>query len=244
MTDPKDAGYLARVRCRRLGADGSASFCEELLVRETTVELRLDGRPIARVACLEAHLEELAVGHLLGAGLLGSAGQVRSVSVNGRDPVVVGVATRRGDRAPRRSDDRAPPADRASRRGPDLGELVRAGREFDRRQGLYERTRFVHSAALFCPESGAQILREDVGRHNAVDKVVGRAALDGRDPAGCALLTSGRLALEMVAKAARAGFGAFVSPAAASAEAAALACESGLVLLGRVGDPEPIVYGG
>jgi FdhD protein len=69
-------------------------------------------------------------------------------------------------------------------------------------QRVFERTGGLHAAGLFAADGALLLLREDVGRHNAVDKVLGSLALDGADGAGRILLVSGRLSFEIVQKAA------------------------------------------
>ncbi|HRY72709.1 MAG TPA: formate dehydrogenase accessory sulfurtransferase FdhD, partial [Spirochaetia bacterium] len=86
------------------------------------------------------------------------------------------------------------------------------------------------------------VVREDVGRHNAVDKVLGRGLLDGADFSRSVLLTSGRIAADMAQKAAKAGLPVLVSRSIPTTEAYAFAREAGITLIGRIGTPSPIVY--
>jgi FdhD protein len=108
-------------------------------------------------------------------------------------------------------------------------DAVRAG------QGLFDTTGAVHAAAAFAADGTVLLTREDVGRHNAVDKVVGRLLLDGRLPAtGLGLFVSGRASFELVQKAWAAGFGTLVAVSAPTALAVHTARRAGLVLAGFV----------
>jgi FdhD protein len=102
-------------------------------------------------------------------------------------------------------------------------------------QGLFTATGAVHAAAAFTPEGEVLLVREDVGRHNAVDKVVGRLLLDGRLPAtGLGLFVSGRASFELVQKAWAAGFGTLVAVSAPTALAVHTARRAGLTLAGFI----------
>jgi FdhD protein len=102
-------------------------------------------------------------------------------------------------------------------------------------QGLFDTTGAVHAAAAFTPEGDVLLTREDVGRHNAVDKVVGRLLLDGALPAtGLGLFVSGRASFELVQKAWAAGFSTLVAVSAPTALAVHTARRAGLVLAGFV----------
>lgn len=108
-----------------------------------------------------------------------------------------------------------------------LPELLRA------EQPLFETTGAVHGAAAVDRNGKVQLAREDIGRHNAVDKVTGRLLLDGRLPAfDLALVVSGRASFEMVQKAWAAGFTALVAVSAPSALAVTTARRAGLTLIG------------
>jgi FdhD protein len=100
-------------------------------------------------------------------------------------------------------------------------------------QGLFDKTGAVHAAAVFDRDGRIELVREDVGRHNAVDKVVGSMLLAGRLPAtGLGLFVSGRASVEMVQKAWSAGFGTVAAVSAPTALAVDAARRAGLTLVG------------
>ena len=100
-------------------------------------------------------------------------------------------------------------------------------------QDLFTSTGAVHAAAAFTPDGEVVLVREDVGRHNAVDKVVGRLLLDGRLPASdLGLYVSGRASFEIVQKAWAAGFPAVVAVSAPTSLAVETARRAGITLAG------------
>ncbi len=112
-------------------------------------------------------------------------------------------------------------------------------------QAIFGRTGGLHAAALFQSDGEVLVLREDIGRHNAVDKVIGWALLQGKVPlTGHALLVSGRGGFEIVQKALAAGIPLLASVSAPSSLAVRLARELGLTLVGFLRGRRFIVYSG
>ena len=247
----------------RWSRDGTRRTPDEVVVEEP-LAIYLDGSPVATTMRTPGHDFELAVGFCHAEGLLRSV-PLRTVrycatgSAVDTEFNVVTVDT--GGQAPT-------PRPRLGSVGSSCGlcgnvaidelcarleridapafpldvlaiapDLVRAA------QTLFERTGAVHAAAAVAANGEVIVVREDIGRHNAVDKVVGRMLLDAALPASTlALFVSGRASFEMVQKAWAAGFAAVVAVSAPSALAVATAQAAGMTLAGFARDGRMNVY--
>ncbi len=148
--------------------------------------------------------------------------------VCGKDSITAALTTVRGPRWA------GPPADpTVVRRLPGL---------LREEQSVFLRTGGVHAAALFSGSGDLLVCREDVGRHNAVDKVTGARVLTGDDPAAPYLVVSGRAGFELVQKAVASGVGALVAVGAPSSLAVHLAREAGLGLFGFTREQRTVRY--
>ena len=189
------------------------------LVSEGETELWLNGRLYCHAVCTPEHLEDLAVGRMVADGVI-SPQRPQSLTVSS-DPFRAEVNASVPCSVP------ALPADTDSLwTVDDLQKLASTLRETP----LYRATRSIHCAVLM--RHGEQLcLREDIGRHNALDKVIGWAVLHGVDLSECIVFSSGRLPLDMVQKALHAGIPVMASKSLPTAESVALAGARGLTLL-------------
>jgi len=135
------------------------------------------------------------------------------------------------------------PLEQAFRIDPDL--LCRMPEELRAQQAVFDRTGGLHAAALFGETGVLVLVREDIGRHNAVDKVVGWALNEDRLPLDRhVLMVSGRGGFEIVQKALAAGIPILASVSAPSSLAVKLARELGLTLIGFLRGQRFVVYSG
>src|SRR5207247_7230258 len=136
-----------------------------------------------------------------------------------------------------------PPLDKASAGRVAVARLLQMPDQPRRDQGTFARTGGIHAAAIFDLDGALVVLREAIGRHNAVDKAIGRAFLDARLPLQShVLLVSGRCSLEIVQKALAAGIPIVASVSAPSTLAVNFARESRQTLVSFLRPPTFNVY--
>jgi FdhD protein len=257
----------------RLTPTGRVSRPDVLAVEEP-LELRVGGKALAVTMRTPGHDVELAHGFLLSEGVIGGRGDVLdarycgSLDEDGRNTYNVldvnlaahvpppdvgvernfyttsscGVCGKASLDAVKLRTRYSPAFDPLEVAPAVLAELPQALRA---RQRVFDRTGGLHAAGLFTPDGRPLVVREDVGRHNAVDKVLGWAVLQGRVPAGgTVLMVSGRASFELVQKAVMAGVPLLGAVSAPSSLAVELAEDSGLTLVGFIRDGSMNVYTG
>lgn len=246
----------ARRRVLRVRVGGSAGWQDDRLVAEEPLELRLGGLTLAVTMRTPGDDVDLALGYCIAEGLIGAPDDVASIRACAADTVEVTLATGVAppaavlDAARRLTTTtsacglcgaasieavrRAAPWQVATDRTlVDPAVLAGLPAKLRAAQRIFDRTGGVHAAGLFSPDGALIAAREDIGRHNAVDKLVGYAARQSGLPlAGRLLVVSSRASFELVQKALMAGIPMLAAVSAASALAAALADEAGLTLIG------------
>ncbi len=217
---------------------------DEVAVEEP-LEIRVDGAPLTVTMRTPGHDEELALGFLYGEGLIdgprraGLTEDFASNTIEVEGPLARDPGARRfyttsscgvcGKGSLEEVAVHAPPL----QPGPVVARALLADLPERLRQPGFRRTGGMHATGLFDADGELLILREDVGRHNAMDKVVGRALADGLVPLhGRILCVSGRLSFELVQKAAVAGAPILVGVGAPTSLAVDLAADRGLTLCG------------
>jgi FdhD protein len=253
---------MGRVTTRRPVVRVSAATATsrpDTLVVEEPLELRLNGTSLTVTMRTPGHDVELAHGFLLGEGIIADTEDVVSarycagtdadghntynvldVALRSPEPVLTtrnflttsacGVCGKSSLDQVRTIARHAIDADRPTVHADTLGAMPTTLRE---QQRVFAATGGLHAAGLFTADGSVLAVREDVGRHNAVDKVLGWALLHNLIPArDTVLIVSGRASFELVQKAVMAGIGMLGAVSAPSSLAVDLAAESGLTLIG------------
>ncbi len=252
----------------RVAASGAAESRADLLATEEPLEIRVDGAPLTVTMRTPGDDIDLAAGFLFTEGLLPRLDDVHEIRMC--DDNVAAVTLKPGRKLATGS---GPPAARnflttsaCGVCGKDSIEAIRIRSAFDvavdpvrvapavlaglpdrlrDAQRVFSRTGGLHAAGLFTPDGMLLMLREDVGRHNAVDKVAGWALRGGRLPlAGHVLLVSGRASFELAQKAVMIGVPVLAAVSAPSSLAASLAEETGLTLVGFLRGAAMNIYAG
>lgn len=251
--------------------DGHFHRKDDYLAAEEPLEIRVGSEPLSVTMRTPGHDLELAAGFLFTEGIVSSADQIVSLQpeVSGDNPNVGNLV--RAELVPEAIPDfskmqrhffaasscgicgkasidsirsrllKAPNPD--FRCAPEL--LVKLPDVLRSSQDVFQRTGGLHAAALFDSTGALQVLREDIGRHNAVDKVIGWALLGGQIPlANSVLLVSGRGGFEIVQKAIVAGLPVVASVSAPSGLAVQLARELRLTLIGFLRGRRFVIYSG
>lgn len=253
----------------RIGPAGSERFDDDLVVEEP-LEIRLADEALAVLMRTPGHDMDLAVGFLFSEGVLRDPAQLLIVEycVDVTEDAMGNVVRVRAEGADREAAAKARREVYASSSCGLCGKttldavrllapaltpplalradlLLSLPPALLSAQSLFARTGGLHAAGLFALDGTVQLVREDIGRHNAVDKVLGAMARDEIWPLfNRVLVLSGRASFEMVQKAAMAGIGTVVSVSAPSSLAVDYARESGMTLVGFARGDRLNVYAG
>jgi FdhD protein len=248
--------------------DGSLDYQSDELTVEEPLEIRVGRKTLATTMRTPGHDEELAAGFLLSEGIVRTPSQLANISRPENSPnreniIVVELAagvklklssTQRfgtissscgicGKNSIAAIRQNFPPIAPASDVRVLTEVLVSLPALLQKHQGDFARTGGIHAAGIFDLSGEAKVVREDIGRHNAVDKAIGRAFLDGMLPLERhVLLVSGRASFEIVQKALSAALPIVASVSAPSTLAVNFAHECGQTLIGFLRPPSFNIY--
>jgi len=249
--------------------NGAVRAVQDSLAAEEPLEIRVNGAPVTVTMRTPGHDLELAAGFLFTEGIIEENSEIYNMRVAGQEaskksnlvevdlksrPFAVenlqrnffaasscGICGKASIEAIRRRG--LLPPDREFHVDPRI--LCGLPEKIRSRQAVFDRTGGLHAAALFNAMGDLLVLREDIGRHNAVDKVVGWAIGEGRLPLSRSILmVSGRGGFEIAQKAMAAGVPVMASVSAPSSLAVKLARELGMTLIGFLRGERFVVYSG
>ncbi len=255
------------ISLRRYRVDSGFHATLDRVAAEEPLEIRVNGQSVAVTMRTPGHDDELAAGFLFTEGLIDSGDEILEIAhCPDVDPKAAGNTL---DVRLRSTPDLEsltrhvftssscgvcgkatidavfqdrPAIDNKLRVSPDL--FLSLSGKLRAAQETFERTGGLHASALFDQEGELLLLREDVGRHNALDKVIGRSLLDDRSLENIVLLVSGRISFELMQKAHAAGIPVVAGISAPSSLAVKLARESGQTLVGFLRERGFNVYAG
>ena len=253
------AGPNEQATAEQATADARA----DLLAVEEPLEIRVGGQPLAVTMRTPGHDIDLAAGFLATEGVIASAADLTQITMC--DGNVADVTLAPGVTLPmERLQRNFITTSACGVCGKDSIDAIRVRARYDvsadqvrvapallaalpdrlrEAQRVFASTGGLHAAGIFTAAGALLALREDVGRHNAVDKVIGWALREGRLPlTGCVLLVSGRASFELTQKALMAGLPMLAAVSAPSSLAAELAGESGMTLVGFLRGSSMNVY--
>lgn len=196
--------------------DGSVSQIEDTVVSEQLFTLHLNGKEFQKIVATDTQAEEFGAGYFIASGVVKT---ISSVSVRGTDIFVEGEPGLKEGISP------------GGRITPEGIFLLREALDTE----LWKQTAGLHCAALWY-DNQVVVTASDIGRHNAVDKVIGYMILHNLPPAACAISSTGRQPADMVAKAVNAGIPILVSRTAVTSQGIALAELSNITLIGFARD--------
>jgi len=222
--------------------DGVVQATQASIVVEKTLKVYLDENPIATLTCSPGNWTELAVGYLFNNGLIRDPDQIKSTRCDENDGSVwVDTFTREAFQ-PDNTPVSIPQPVRNKENRFYVHDLLEWIGELDRQSATFRLTGGVHSAALAGIGQGIVIRYEDIGRHNAVDRLLGYMFLNKVNPDDKCLVLSGRIASEIFFKAVRARLPLILSRSAPTMHTVQLAEELGITVVGFARGSQLSVY--
>lgn len=239
---------IEKINVLRLTEDGRESI-EDIVVREFPVTIILNNEELVTMLCSPKNLDYLTVGFLFSEGLLESRDEIKNVLVDENRGIVRINTIEEKDfdndfmfkrmitSGCGRGASFYHAADAENREQIQSGTKISTGevltlmREFQQKSEIFRETGGVHSAAL-CDTKNILVFMEDIGRHNAIDKIFGKCMMEDIPTEGRIVVTSGRVSSEILLKVSRRNIPIIVSKSAPTNLGVRLAGELGMTLLG------------
>jgi len=216
-------------------AGGELSFRDGMVAVESDIRVRVNDADFALLTRTPGDDLPLIVGHLFTNSMIRSSDDVADCSFSylGSSRAEVTLCTRNKIR-------RLYPSPQPVHMAPER--IIEFKHLFEKRQCLYKNTRSTHAAALFSADGDILAFGEDVGRHNAMDKAIGRALLEGALEGVAVAMLSSRLALELTIKASTANIPILCGFSAATSSGITYAERNNITLIGRVRNDSFNIY--
>jgi FdhD protein len=213
-------------------ANGEFSPASERIVKETTLIINVDGKHFATAMILATLEKEFVTGNLFTQGIIHSAADVASLTIKNNTAEVTLSESARGRKKALKivSDFKISHED--------VFKSVRA----ILKSGVFSETEAVHSAGLFLDGKNAICITEDLGRHNALDKVIGRGLIEGIDFSRTLAASTGRQPSEMIYKCRQAGIPIIATKGVPTTLAIEIAEKAGITIAGLVRGATMIIY--
>lgn len=212
--------------------NGGFTPARERIVRETTLTINVDGRHLATAMITAAMEKEFVVGHLFGQGLIDSINDIKSIDIEDNTAEVALATVKAEGKNPVRITSDL----KVSRE--DVFACVRAILKSE----IFTETEAVHSAGLFHEGREEICITEDLGRHNALDKVIGAGLLKNVNFSKILAASTGRQPLEMILKCLRANIPIIATKGVPTTLAVETAEKTGITIAGLVRGNTMIVY--
>jgi len=248
---------VERFSILRLTREGRSNI-EEVVAKEFPVTIILNDRELVTMLCSPADLKYLAVGFLSSEGFLKSKDEIKKIIVDDERGVVrletvedkgfaqdllfkriISSGCGRGASFYRAADAASQKIESQTKMSAD--EIFALAHEFQHSSQIYLATHGVHSAGL-CDTNHILVFSEDIGRHNAIDKIFGKCLLEDIPTDGRAVITSGRITSEILHKVAKKGIPIIISISAPTNLGVRIADNLGITLIGSVRGKKMNVY--
>ena len=222
------------------------SVQKDHIIKEQRANIFVNGEHYISLMCLAQNLKELVVGFLFSEGVIGAYQDIAAIDAASADSIniTVGNSPKNAQTGQRvmvsgfaQGSVNLPFFDYKNLQqltGPlklNPAEIIKMAASFNKQSELFKKTGAVHSCALLLPD-GTNIFFEDIGRHNAIDKIIGQALIQDISVKDGILLTSGRISSEILIKAAKLGIPAIISISAPTSMAVELAQKINMTLIG------------